>query len=226
MTQTTVPDLPTLKPGMTLLDTDERATGALQSLVLDHVLLSTGEAVWVDSGGNGTTHPMAELAPSMRVLDRIHITRAFTTWQHLSLLHDLAAELTDQTSLVVVPDIDAFYRTDDVSRRTGERMLEDGLDRLSRIVDEWGVPVLITRCATDSLTAPLADVVTELLHCELTKFGPRFSGEEFETVVFPVGDGLVQTTIAYWHRVLAQRHPAHLDAHTTSGIQEATHGAY
>ena len=229
MTQTDIPDLPTLTDGVTLLDTDDRATGALQSLVLDHVLLSRGDAAWVDSCGNGTTRPMAELASSMRMLERIHIARAFTPWQHLSLLQDLPGELTEHTSLVVLPDVDAFYRTDDVSTGEGARMLEDGVRRLTHLVDEWDVPVLITRAEADQFSAPLADVATDTLHCELTKFGPRFSGEEFETLVFPVGGGLVQTTLTYWHRILAQRHSAQLGARTTmdtDGAPEATHGAY
>ena len=59
---------------------------ALQSLVLDEVLLGNGPAVWIDTHGHGTTRPLARLEPSMRVLKRNGIARAFTPWQHLTLL--------------------------------------------------------------------------------------------------------------------------------------------
>ena len=36
--------------------------------------------------------------------------------------------------------------------------------------------------------------------------GPRFVGDEFETLVYPVGDGsYYQTTFAYWREILATR---------------------
>lgn len=67
-----VPELPTLDSGIHLLETDSRNSGALQSLVLDHLLTQSDRtnAVWIDSHGNGSTQPFARLAPSMRVLNR------------------------------------------------------------------------------------------------------------------------------------------------------------
>ena len=65
MTQTTVPDLPTLKPVVTLLNTDEQATGALQPLALAHPLLPKRDAELTASSnqmsvlgaGSHTFHP-------------------------------------------------------------------------------------------------------------------------------------------------------------------------
>ncbi|MFC6723652.1 hypothetical protein ACFQE1_04460 [Halobium palmae] len=193
---------------MTLLDSDERMTGALQSLVLDHILIESGTATWVDARANGTSQPMAKLAPDMRVLDRINIARAFTPWQHQSLLHDLPGEVTDETVIVVLPALDAFYRTGDLRRHEQERMFEESATVADEIATERNVPVLITRQQADALTAPLENVVSEVISCELTGVGPRFAGDEFETLVYPLDDGFVQTTIAFWNRVIADRHPA------------------
>lgn len=206
--QQTSPELPTLNAGVTLLDTGERMTGALQSLVLDHVLIESGTATWVDARGNGTTHPMTRLAPDMRVLDRINIARAFTPWQHQSLLHDLPDEITDETVIVVLPTLDTFYRTDDLSRQEQERMFEKAVTVADEIATERGIPVLVTRQQADALTDPLEKAVSEVIICKMTNFGPRFSGDEFETLVYQLDDGFVQTTIAFWNRVLADRHPA------------------
>lgn len=202
------PELPTLDPGVTLLNSDERMTGALQSLVLDHVLIESGTATWVDTRGNGTTQPMAQLAPDMRVLERINIARAFTPWQHQSLLHDLPDEITDETVIVVLPALDAFYRTDDLNRQEQERMFEEAVTIADEIATERDVLVLITRQQADALTDPLESVVNEVIACEMTAFGPRFAGDEFETLVYPLDDGFVQTTIAFWNRVIVDRYPA------------------
>ncbi|WP_227356357.1 hypothetical protein [Haladaptatus salinisoli] len=202
------PELPTLDGGITLLETDARATGALQSLVLDQVLLAGGSAVWVDAHGHGTTRHLARIAPSMRVLDRIKIARAFTPWQHQSLCRDLAPELADDTAIVVLPAFDRFYRSDDLSPGNGERMLSAAVDLVREIADTVDVPVLVTQHADDTLTAPVRECADAVIRCERTPYGPRFSGDEYETLVYPLDNRTVQTTLAFWKRVLTTRHPA------------------
>ncbi|WP_267643334.1 hypothetical protein [Haloarchaeobius amylolyticus] len=207
-TDTDTPELPTLDPGVTLLDADERVTGALQSLVLDHVLLEGGRGTWLDANGHATTSPMARLAPSMRALDRIDVARAFTPWQHQSLLFGTPGFVDEDTVLLVLPAFDAFYREDDLRRGEGEAMLDAGLDIVEALADEHEVPILLTRERADSFSQPIHDLADEVLECERTRFGPRFSGGEFETLVYPLENGDVQTTLAFWERVLQDRHAA------------------
>ncbi len=219
-----MPTLPPVESGVTVLETDERVTGALLSLVLDQLLTDGGSAVWVDAHGHGTTQPLAQIAPSMRILDRIHIARAFTAWQHQSLLQSLAAEISDDTAVVVLPAVDRFYRSDDLARGDGERMLSAGVELVADIAATLDVPVLLTRHATDSFTEPVRDVADDVVRCEQTQFGPRFTGEEYETLVYPLGDGTVQTTLAFWKRILATRHEAISSATATPEV--SAHGAY
>lgn len=215
----TPPELPTLNPGVTLLESDDRTTGAIQSLVLDRVLIESGDAVWIDAQGNGTTQPVARLAPSPRALRRIHVARAFTPWQHQSLIHDLEKEIGDDTVVVVLPAFDAFYRTDDVHQREARQMMSDGMAVVSEVATETGVPVLLTQQRSDKLSQPIADAADNVLACELTELGPRFRGDEFETLVYPIQDELVQTTLAFWSRVLSDRHPAAMESRSpTTGV--------
>ena len=69
----------------------------------------------------------ARIAPSMRVLKRIHIARASTPWQHLSLLRDLRDTVSKETGVVVLPEFDGFYRSDEVSETEGGRILAEGV---------------------------------------------------------------------------------------------------
>ena len=201
-------ELPTLTHGIHLLETDSRTSGALQSLVLDHLLTreTPEEAVWVDSHGNGSTQPLARLAPSMRVLGRIAIARGFTAFQHYSLLEDLAAQVTNETTLVVLPDIDWFYRHDDLHHGEAKRMVSAGVSLVEDLHQRSDVPVLVSQTADGDLSHPIREAADEAIRCEQTREGPRFVGEDFETLVYP-GDGYVQTTIAYWNRILSARHP-------------------
>lgn len=248
------PLLPTLEPGLTLLDVDGgRGVPALQSLALDHLLSNEGPAFWVDTDGHATTTSLARLAPSPRVLERIHVSRGFTAYQHYGAICDLrrAINRTIRTSargrpgarsgssgvsiskttktdskgtrgdspsetvegapltpsLLVVPALDGRYRSEDSLRGEDARTLQSRtLARLVAYANGYDVPVLFTRTADDEFSAPLETAADYQIRCEQTRMGPRFVGEDFETLVYPSADGRTyQTTIAYWRQVLEAR---------------------
>lgn len=207
-----------------MLEVDDRATGALHSLVLDHLLVDDGAAVWVDARDNGTTRPLARIAPNLRLLERVSIARAFTPWQHQALLRDLRESLADETSLVVAPAFDWFYRSDDLSETEGERLCAAASSLVATVAERERVPVVLTRTAGTPFAAELLDVVDDVVRCEVTAFGPRFAGDDFETLVYPHDDGTLQTTLSYWQQVLATRHPA--TASGTTPTEVSVRGAY
>ena len=223
------PVLPTLRPGCRLLEAGDSNTTARQhhaasstiihTLVLDHLLLNGGTIQWVDAGGHATTHPIARLAPSQRSLERIEVGRAFTAYQHLSLLEQLAQRVDEATSLVVVPALDLPYRDDDCSR-DAERLLMRAIATVAGIARQYEVPVLLTRSSVDDFAAPIAEAASERIEYRETQHGPRFVGDEFETLVYPAGNGLVQTTLAFWRRTIEARRPLY-DAAGTGLFAEA-----
>ena len=121
----TSPTLPSLDPGLHLIDVDTRAVGTIQSLVIEHVLTQgpTGStAAWVDSNGMATTSTLTRLVPSMRLLDRIRVARAFTPYQHHTLVSRLPDVVDDHTSFIVVPEFEYHYRS---QREVSELSVED-----------------------------------------------------------------------------------------------------
>jgi hypothetical protein len=202
------PELPTLDPGVQLLDVqaDGRAaaTEPLAALVVDHLLTAGGRACWVDAGGHARTGPLTRLAPGPRLLDRVRVARGFTAHQHAELVRRLAAQVDEETALLVVPALDARYREDEAAN--GRALLLRSLARLARLAREHAVPVLVTRTAVDEFAAPIDRAAERTIACEPTRFGPRFRAEGFETLVYPQGDGTAQTTLAFWQSVLAARH--------------------
>ena len=227
--------LPSLDDGITLLDIDGgRAVPILQSLVLDHLLLHDGPAFWVDANGHATTTTFARIAPSQRLLDRIHVARGFTAYQHYGAVCDLptavnqsiqrtsttdASETRPQSSdrddessphmpsLIVVPAVDAQYRADDTLGDAHAGTLQARtLARLATYGEAYDVPVLITRSNADEFSAPIATAADQHLECNQTQMGPRIVGDEFETLLYPVDDGAYyQTTFAYWRQLLGAR---------------------
>lgn len=225
--------LPSLDDGITLLDVEGgRGVPILQSLVLDHLLLHDGPAFWVDANGHGTTTTLAQIAPSQRLLDRIHVARGFTAYQHYGAVCDLPAAVnqsiqestTDDSrgcrqppshddsslhtpSLIVAPAVDAQYRADDtLGEAHAETLQARTLARLAAYTNGYDVPALVTRSNADEFTAPVATAADDHLKCEQTRMGPRIVGSDFETLVYPVDDGAYyQTTFAYWRHLLEAR---------------------
>jgi hypothetical protein len=202
-----VPSLPALEPGITRVETDGRATGALASLALDHAMLDDGPVWWVDSGGHARTGRLARLAPSMRTLERIQVARAFTPYQHSALVQRLTERVGPDAGLAVCPALDGQYRSGDAPRGAPRRMVDSAVDRLRALADEHDLAVLVTCEAEDSLSAPAVDAADRTLRCERTRFGPRFVGEEAETLVYEDATGF-QTTLAFWEQVLTRRRAA------------------
>ena len=226
--------LPSLNNGITLLDVDgSRGVPVLQSLVLDHLLLHNGPAFWVDANGHATTTTLAQIAPSHRLLNRIHVARGFTAYQHYGAVCDLPTavnqsiqESTDNTgprgrqptdsdndsslhtpSLIVAPAVDAQYRTDDTLNEGHAKTLQARtLARLATYADGYDVPVLATRSKRDTFAEPVKTAADHHLECEQTRMGPRIVGDDFETLIYPVDDGAYyQTTFAYWRQLLEAR---------------------
>mgnify|MGYP006875056817 FL=1 len=226
--------LPSLDDGITLLDVDGgRGVPILQSLVLDYLLLHDGPAFWVDANGHATTTTLAQITPSQRLLDRIHVARGFTAYQHYGAVDDLPTAVNQviqkstavtstssrqssthsedsslhTPSLIVAPAVDAQYRSDEtLSEQHAETLQARTLARLATYADSYDVPVLVTRSTIDEFTAPVATAAKHHLECEQTRMGPRLVGDEFETLVYPVDDGsYYQTTFAYWRQLLATR---------------------
>jgi hypothetical protein len=221
--------LPSVDPGITLLDIEgDQGVPVVHSLVLDALLVADGPAFWVDANGYATTTSLARLAPSKRLLDRTHVARVFTAYQHYGAVSSLqdgvkrsiqAATTTEQDthstydgdtngtpSMLIVPAIDAPYQTEDALGEThAETLLTRALVGLAAIADAYNIPVLVTRTTSGAQT-PAARAADHHLTCEYTRMGPRFISEDFETLVYPVDGGQqYQTTFAYWRQVLGTR---------------------
>lgn len=202
-----IPELPSLDAGIQLLEVDGEPRGPLHTLVVDQILTRQGSAYWVDTEGHATTQPLARIAPDPRVLDRIQVARGFTPFQHYGLVDNLHHEVDEDTALIVVPALDAFYREDDLYHGEGEAMLVRVLAMLARCGREYDVPVLVTRSRNDEFAAPIKASAATTIECQSTAQGPRFVADNFETLVYPASHGQIQTTLAFWHRILEAREP-------------------
>jgi len=214
----TIPKLPSLTPGLTLLEAEGDPRLPLQTLMVDHLLLEHGRGVWVGTGRYCTTDTLAQVAPDRRVLDRVDVARGFTPYQHSLLINSLQTHIDDDTKVIVLPAIDAQYRGDDLQGNDGQEMLVRALAELATIARTYEIPILCTRSQADSFSDPIEAAAATTLTVRDTPMGPRFVGEEFETLVYELEDGWVQTTIAFWQEVLEARQPIHETASVSGEV--------
>lgn len=237
-----IPELPSLEPGLHLLEfgSIRESTGAspelaLHAIAVDRVLLSGGTACWIDPGRYARSGPLVELtssavdlAPSDRILDRITVARGFTPFQHLALLDSLPGTVDDRTALVVVPDLDGYYRGDELSTDEGREMLLSGVAVLNRLARERGLPVVVTRRVDDRFARPIGTAADRRLRCEATRFGPRFVTDDGAgSLVYPIdGGNAVQTTLSFWERVLTARTPLYGSSPAIATTEVTADGAH
>ena len=189
--------LPTLDPGLTLLRLPRPRSPALSALVADRLRRRPGSGLWVDARNHASTYALYEAAPSERTLDGLRIARAFTAYQHHSLVRRLPELATGRTSMVVAPAVTALYRDPDLEADRAEHLLDATLAVLSDLAASADVPVLVTTSPEDPAADSLAVAADAEFACRETPFGFAFEGESFETTCYWDG-GHWQTTIPYW----------------------------
>ncbi len=203
--------LPALRPGINLLRRDHPSQGAIQSLVLNEMIVQGGDAVWVDSHGNASTHAFNRIAPDERFLERIRVARAFTAYQHFSLTTQLLYQVDRKTAVTVLPEIDHFY-AGDLQPDEDTEMLEAALGTVEEVVARYRIPVLVSTAGR--LTDTVTDHVDRVIDCRVTGEGVRFESDDFRTLVYR-GNGYIQTTLELFRLLVHKQYV------TQNPVQEA-----
>jgi hypothetical protein len=189
--------VPELDPGLTVLETPDHRSGALYRVALRTIRRADGRTYWIDARNTASTYALREAAPDDCLLDRLRIARAFTAYQHLTLVERVLDRVSPRTGCVVAPNLASLYRDDDVPGHETVPLLEAAASALAELAAD-DLPVLATLGGPDD---DLADAVSTHADaefaCERTEMGYRFEGTDFETDVYWAEDWW-QTTIPYW----------------------------
>ncbi|WP_115862965.1 hypothetical protein [Halorussus litoreus] len=209
--------VPRLDSGLTVLDRPRRRSPALHQLVLAELAEREGRTFWVDARNEASTYALYELAPSRARLSGVRVARAFTAYQHHSLVRRAVREAADP-ALVVAPCLPSLYRDDDVPDREAADLFESSLTILREFGRATDAPVLVTAESADSAVTStgastsagadcdsdgdtfatlLGEYADGHIECTRTEAGLKYATEDFETTVY-LDDGYWQTTIPYW----------------------------
>lgn len=192
-------DIPTLPAGVTwLIDGSARSTAAHQ-LVLHQLEADRGQVLWIDARDIASTYTFYPLAARTHQLSAIQIARAWTAYQHHTLVRHAVERASARTRLIVVPHVCSLYRDDDLDAHEADQLLGASLQTLSALATALSLPVLMT--APQQERSTLASTVDHELQCESTDYGYAFRGEDFQTTVYHERHWW-QTTIPYWVELL------------------------
>ncbi|MDS0473834.1 hypothetical protein [Natrinema sp. 1APR25-10V2] len=202
-----------LDPGVTLLNVPSARSKIVHRLVCDRLAdgAGTGDggaAYWIDARSAASTHALYDCASSPRVLDRLRVARAFTAYQHHSLVRAVARRAAPTTALLAAPNVASLYRDDDLAAWERDDLLAASLEILSELGSVLDCPVLLTSAddGDGDVSDAVADRADTVIECARTREGIRFetAGDEAATTDATAGywHGTVwQTTIPYWVEV-------------------------
>lgn len=189
--------LPDLDPGVTLLGTTHPQSTVLHHLALQTSRQADGRAYWVDARNTASTYALHELA-HRRLLERVRIARAFTAYQHVSLVERLVNAVTPRTGCLVIPNAPSLYRDSDVPAHEAAPLFEAAVGALREVCTAYDIPLLASDAGKDDdLADILASAADVTYRAEPTDLGYRLEGSDFETTVYWDETGW-QTTIPYW----------------------------
>lgn len=193
--------LPQLTQGISLLRNRDGSNFGIQSLVINQMISDHKDVYWVDSKEKASLKTLNRLIPSPKFLERMKVARAFTSYQHFSLIRELENKVSYTTSLVVVPEINWFYR--DMADGEKKRMIKEEINILKNLSNHYNVPILwsLYEGGDDYTKELIRRVSDEEIEFEVTEMGPKFSSSNFKTYFYPV-NGYFQTTIDFWRAIL------------------------
>ncbi|MCU4972664.1 hypothetical protein OB955_07920 [Halobacteria archaeon AArc-m2/3/4] len=154
---------------------------------------------WIDARNTASTHVLYDCAASPRALEGLQIARAFTAYQHHSLVRRVARVADSETALLVAPNVVDRYRDDDLREYEREELLAATLTILGELGHALDCPVLVT-AADEDAGAAVSEYADHEIECLETREGIRLEGEGVQTDGYWHGS-YWQTTIPYWVEV-------------------------
>ncbi|WP_254522446.1 hypothetical protein [Natrinema caseinilyticum] len=196
-----------LEPGVTLLNVPSPRSGIVRRLVCDRLAdCDGGAAYWIDARNAASTHALYDCASSPRVLEGLRVARAFTAYQHHSLVRAVARRAGPTTSVLVAPNVASLYRDDDLAAWERADLLSASLEILSELGRILDCPVVLSSAdggaragsdRDDAASGALADAADTTIDCTRTREGLRLEA---------AGDDAASTgpTAGYWHGTVWQ----------------------
>ena len=168
-----------------------------QSLLASELDGTNSKAVWIDTGNEASTYALRE-AGSPGILEKVSIGRAFTPFQHHSLIQSLEQFIENDTEIIVIPNIDYLYVDGQIRDWEAKELFQETWDKVKEIQEEYGLKIVLSTLEGNlgSLVRRDAD---KTIRVEESSEGWRYESDEFDQSGYKNCNG-VQTTVNHWIR--------------------------
>ncbi|QSW97895.1 hypothetical protein [Haloterrigena alkaliphila] len=195
------------EPGLTALAVPSPRSAIVHRLVCsrlaDAATADGGglEAYWIDARNTAATQVLYDCTSSPRALESLRVARAFTAYQHHSLVRAVTRRAGPDASLIVAPNVASLYHDADLPEWEREDLLAASLETLAELGRVLECPVVVTS-ADDDRVATVSDYATATIECVRTREGIRLERADGGTDAADA-DGnrgtVVDETAGYWH---------------------------
>ncbi|MBY6293934.1 hypothetical protein GLU60_00930 [Nanohaloarchaea archaeon H01] len=187
--------LPEPVEGVNLVCSDEDIP-VFQALLAEN-LVGNSEAVWIDVGNESSTYELSKLGGE-KMLESVRIGRAFTPFQHYSLVNQLGSFLDPETEILVFPNIDRIYLEGQTGEDDSRQLFMEMWNHLTNIVEQEDLKLLVSVSRSEFGYQVRLDKKNSI-KVENTGQGWKFESGGSETFLYRKGRSL-QTTLPYWQK--------------------------
>lgn len=159
---------------------------------------TTGEAVWIDCLNEASTYSMSAIG-SPDLLERVKIGRAFTVFQHHTLIHRLEEFIEDDTEIIVLSNFDHLYLNGQVKDWEAKELFKESWTKIKELSERKGLKVLVSSSGKSELSQMIKYDSDNSIEVETTDRGLKYSSDDYEQMLYADGDS-AQTTMSYWSR--------------------------
>lgn len=188
-----IQSVPDLKKGINNLKKPEEVPG-FQALTAGEIAGKQASAVWIDARNESSTYALSSMA-GPRLLDKVHIGRAFTPFQHNQLVSHLNEFIMADTELLIIPNITLLYETGQTSDWESRELFEHSVSKIREVQEEHNLKVLTSVTGGElKLRHKIEALTDQEVRIDLTSQGVKYSGNGYQQMSYSE-DGVLQTTI-------------------------------
>lgn len=189
---------PEVVRGINLIRKPEKLP-AFQVLVAKELEGKQASAVWIDARNESSTYAISSIG-SQELLEKVHVGRAFTPFQHNNLIRDLEEFIQEDTELLVLPNVTFLYEDGQANEWEARELFESTWSKIKEVQEKYDLKVLTSLPPKyDDFDYILEAEKDNEIEVQPTDSGLRYDSDEYDHLVYHDSGGL-QTTIPFWRR--------------------------
>lgn len=189
---------PELVKGINLIRKPENLP-VFQALVAKELEGKNSSAVWIDAKNESSTYAISSIG-SQELLEKVHIGRAFTPFQHNELIRGLEEFIMEDTEVLVLPNVTFLYEDGQANEWEAKELFESAWSKIKEFQRNHDLKVITSLPAECSTFNHILEVEKDNeIEVKPTDSGLKYDSKSYEHLVYH-DSGSLQTTIPFWNR--------------------------